>query len=78
MTKESTVKKIRLLQKFYKDIFKNTIIFFLIGSLIIVILKTTRFNFFAYFICFFVSFGISTILCFMHKEKRIEFMENEV
>lgn len=76
--KESTAIIKKFLSKLYKDIFRNTIIFMFIGWLIVIIINTWRFRLELYFIAFLIAFSISYVICFMKKEKRFEFENEEV
>ena len=76
--KETTVQRIKKIKQFYKDIFKNTIILFLISIGIIALVSTWRFNIFIYFLGFLISFSIAFIHCFTQKESRREFIEGDV
>lgn len=67
----------KIITNFYYDIFRNTLILFFIGSVIILIINTWRFNPLAYIICFFISFAIG-IFNYMRKDEiKNEFKRNQ-
>ena len=76
--KETTLQKIRLIKRFYNDILKTTLKFFIIACFIVIIISTWRFNFFAYLLAFFISFGSAFVICFLKKESRQEFLDGEI
>ena len=73
MVKEEIVKLKKILYSFYKDVLRRTIIFFMIGVLIILVFRSWRFNLLVYIIWFSICFGINFFVLFLKKEIKKEF-----
>ena len=75
--KERTINMIRILRGFYHDVFKRTIIFFVIGCLILLVFKTIRAEPLAYIVLFMVCFGINFFILFLKRDVKKEFYGND-
>ena len=67
----------KIFGNFYQDIIKNTLIMFLIGGVIILLINISRFNPIAYILCFLICFGINFFRYFRRKEVMNEFKDNQ-
>ena len=75
--KESYYQWKKIFISLYHDIIKTTLIMFLIGSFIVLLINVWRFNPLAYILCFLICFGINFFRYFRKKEVMDEFKENQ-
>jgi len=75
--KEEHIKIIRTLRGFYRDVLKRTIIFFILGCLIVFVFKTIRGEMLTYIVLFMVCFGINFFILFLKHEVKKEFYEHD-
>jgi hypothetical protein len=73
MVKEAQIRLKTLLRGFWDDILRRTILFFFVGSLIIIVFPVLRYNPLSYIILFVVCFGINFFYCIMKREIKKEF-----
>lgn len=73
MVKEIEIRNKRFLKAFWNDVVKRTILFFIIGVLIVIIFQSLRYNPLSYIILFVICFGINFFLIFFKREIKKEF-----
>lgn len=76
--KEKTIKLYKILHQFYNEILKRTILFFILGSLIIFVVQTWRYNIPIYIFYFIICFSINFFLVFRKREINKELEKGDV
>lgn len=73
MVKESEIRFWNILKNFWNDVFKLTVIFFVIGCLIVFVFNSLRNNPLSYIVLFMICFGFNFFRVFFKREVKKEF-----
>ena len=76
--KETTIQRNKIIKHFYNDVLKLSFLFFILGSLVIILVKTYRYNIAIYIFWYIICFGISFFRSFMKREIKNEFKKGDI
>ena len=76
--RESWIQKKRFIRRFYNDVVKRALFFYVLTFILILVVEILRMHVLAYVLGFIICFGISFFLHFMSREVLPEFEKGDI